>query len=231
MSENERRRELVQKARGWFLEFRIIPVLLWSFTSVGLGTALAFSEHVTFDPGLLATALSWVAVAALSAHALVCTAMLVMPHYMDAPADAAATPPKQTTVVFLGPTGARAYATFLAVGAAALHGALGLLVNPVFAMGTICALPAIVAHARVRPWDLVSVTRNELRVIQLGIAAGLAVAVVLAPFLWPILPMAAFGYVAHLVVAAPPAELARAWLAGPRRRAEDANSAGPLSEP
>jgi len=49
---------VVRKARGWFLEFRIIPVLLWSFTSVGLGTALAFAEHGAFDPTLLAVALA-----------------------------------------------------------------------------------------------------------------------------------------------------------------------------
>src|SRR2546427_1183903 len=30
------------KAKGWFLEFRLIPVLLWSYTAVVLGTAVAF---------------------------------------------------------------------------------------------------------------------------------------------------------------------------------------------
>lgn len=143
--------------------------------------------------------------------------MLAMHHYIDAPADAAATPPKRTTVVFLGPAGARAYATLLATGGATIYETL--------------TLPSLVAHARGRPWDLMSVIRNELRVIQFGIAAGLAVAVVLAPFLWPLIPLAALSYVTHLVVEAPPAELRRAWLPGPRRRAEDANSAGPLSEP
>src|SRR5437867_6147916 len=33
-----------RKALGWFLEFRTIPVLLWSYTSVSLGTALAFLD-------------------------------------------------------------------------------------------------------------------------------------------------------------------------------------------
>ncbi len=181
--------------------------------------------------GIQALTLSWVAVAALSAHALVCTAMLVMHHYVDAPLDAAAAPPKRTTAVFLGLAGARRYAAVLVAVAATIYEALALLVQPAFALGAVFTLPTIMAHARVRPWDLVSVTRNELRVIQLGIAADLAITVVLAPFLWPLLPLAALGYVAHLVVAAPPAELARARLPGPRRRAEDANSAGPLSEP
>jgi len=31
-----------RKAKGWFLEFRLIPVLLWSYTAVGLGTAVAY---------------------------------------------------------------------------------------------------------------------------------------------------------------------------------------------
>src|SRR5438552_2070258 len=30
-----------RKAKGWFLEFRLIPVLLWSYTAVVLGTAVA----------------------------------------------------------------------------------------------------------------------------------------------------------------------------------------------
>src|SRR5436305_7522771 len=30
-----------RKAKGWFLEFRLIPVLLWSYTAVVLGTGLA----------------------------------------------------------------------------------------------------------------------------------------------------------------------------------------------
>src|SRR6266566_9677251 len=36
------RRPWKSKALGWFLEFRLIPVLLWSYTAVVLGTAVAF---------------------------------------------------------------------------------------------------------------------------------------------------------------------------------------------
>jgi len=72
-------------------------------------------------------------------------------------------------------------------------------------------VPAAWIHFHIEPTDLRSVTRNELRVIQLGVAAGLATAVGLAPPLWPLLPIAALGYFAHLAVAAPPPELARAW--------------------
>ena len=38
------------KALGWFLEFRTIPVLLWSYTSVALGTALAVLDGGRLDP-------------------------------------------------------------------------------------------------------------------------------------------------------------------------------------
>jgi len=59
------------------------------------------------------------------------------------------------------------------------------------------------------------VTRGELQVIQLGIAAGLATAVGLAPPLWPLLPIAVAGYLLHLAVVSPPAGLGRAWRKGP----------------
>ena len=220
-----------RKALGWFLEFRTIPVLLWSYTSVALGTALAFLDSGRFDaawflvamalaglvqgwethaineifdwksgtdregspralsggskvlnlgllgerdlwiifavssagvaglaalvaltrvswlvlliaagyvlgllytlppistayrpvageflggfPGVLLAGLgaygiqtlrfSWTVVAVISAHAFVCTAMLVMHHYLDVRSDAAATPEKRTSVVAFGP--------------------------------------------------------------------------------------------------------------------------------
>src|SRR3989304_3618966 len=38
-----------RRALGVFLEFRLIPVLLWSFTAVILGTALAFHETGILD--------------------------------------------------------------------------------------------------------------------------------------------------------------------------------------
>src|SRR5947199_9447196 len=45
-----------RKAKGWFLEFRLIPVLLWSYTAVALGTAVASADLGGFD-------LLWFAVA------------------------------------------------------------------------------------------------------------------------------------------------------------------------
>jgi 1,4-dihydroxy-2-naphthoate octaprenyltransferase len=332
----------VRKAKGWFLEFRLIPVLLWSYTAVVLGTALAawttggvdvpsfavalglggliqgWSTHAINEiydwrsgtdrvgegralsggsrvrnlsllderdlwivfaassaaiaaltlwvivaraawlallivtgyvlgvaytappiatayrpfagewlggfPGVLLSglgayaiqtrSLSAIAVIALSAHALVCMGMLIVHHYLDAPMDAAAYPPKRTTVVAIGLSRSKAYAAGMAALAAGLYGVLGL-VHPAFLLGTAFTLPAVAIHLRTKPDDLESVTRNELRIIQLGIAAGLATAVGLAPSLWPMLPLAAAGYVAHLVVAAPPAALSRAWRRAP----------------
>ncbi len=99
----------------------------------------------------------------------------------------------------------------MAATAAALYAILGATVHPAFFLGAAFTVPAVWIHFRIDPSDLKSVTRNELRVIQLGVAAGLSTAVALAPPLWPLLPIAAVGYLAHLAIAAPPAELARAW--------------------
>jgi len=331
------------KALGWFLELRPIPVLLWSYTAVALGTGLAVAEGTALDTGWLAVALAlavliqgwethaineiydwrsgtdahgspralsggskvvrlgvlserdlwavfivsslgvavlgafvglarawWLAgivvagyaiglaytmppvatsyrpfagewlggfpgvllagigayaiqslrvtptaIAALAAHALVCTAMLTMHHYLDAPADRSASPVKRTTVVVLGPRGGKAYATCLAAGGAAIYGALAIVVHPAFGFGAAFTIPAVAFHAIVRMDDLESVTRNELRIIQLGIAAGLSTAVGLAPALWPLVPLAVAGYFAHLWAVAPPAALARAWRRAP----------------
>ena len=327
-----------RKAKGWFLEFRLIPVLLWSYTAVALGTAIAYfatgsvnvlwflaalglgaliqgwethaineiydwrsgtdqpggralsggshvrnlgllgeldlwwifaissiavaaltawvvreraawlalliiagyglglaytapplstsyhpfaGEWLGGFPGVLLSGLgayaiqtlsiSLVVTTALAAHALVCMSMLIVHHYLDEPMDAGATPPKRTTVVALGFTNAKRYAGIMAATAAALYAILGATVHPAFFLGAAFTVPAVWIHFRIDPNDLKSVTQNELRVIQLGVAAGLSTAVALAPPLWPLLPIAAVGYLAHLAVAAPPAELARAW--------------------
>ena len=331
-----------RKALGWFLEFRLIPVLLWSFTAVVLGTAMAFAVAGTFDPLWFVVALAlgglvqgwethavneiydwrsgtdqiglralsggskvrnmgllderdlwriyawatlgvaaltiWVVVArapwlalvivagyliglaytvppiamsyrpfagewlggfpgvllsglgayaiqalslspaaaiALAAHALVCTGMLVVHHYADAPMDAAAVPPKRTTVVALGFRNAKRYAAGMAGAAVLLDLWLAVTFHHAFFFAAVLTFPTIWYHLRINPTNLESTTRNELRVIQLGIAAGLSTSVLLAPILWPLLPLAALGYFAHLVVVAPPAALARAWRRAP----------------
>ena len=338
-----RRHEWARRAKGWFLEFRLIPVLLWSYTAVALGTGVAFGSSGTFKPMWFAVALAlggliqgwvthaineiydwrsgtdrvnggralsggsrvrnldllkerdlwwifgvstagvaaltaWVvlarapwlalliiggyalglaytippiatsyrplagewfggfpgvllsglgayaiqtlslsavAVLALSAHALVCTAMLMVHHYLDAPMDAVAKPPKRTTVVAYGYAWSKRYAAGMASIAAFVYGLLGVLVHPAFLLGSALTVPAVWIHLRIDPRDLKSVTRGELQVIQLGIAAGLATAVGLAPPLWPLLPIAVAGYLLHLAVVSPPAELGRAWRKGP----------------
>src|SRR5207302_419579 len=249
---------LLRTAKGWFLEFRLIPVLLWSYTAVILGTAVAIVDIGGFDatcfalgiaytvppvatayrpfagewlggfPGVLLSglgayaiqtrSLALVPIVALCAHALVCMGMLMMHHYLDAPMDAAAVPPKRTTVVALGFPNSKRYAAGIAFVAALLYGILGLTAHPAFLLGFALTLPAVWIHLRTNPTDLESVTRNELRIIQLGIAAGLSTAVGLAPVLWPMLPLAVLGYVAHLAVVSPPAELGRAWRRAPGRK-------------
>ena len=336
-------RRVPARALGWFLELRLIPVLLWSYTAVALGTALAFAETGAFDlvgfavalalgvliqgwvthaineiydwrsgtdrdqtrralsggskvlnlgllgerdlwvvfavstaatavlatyaavaraawlvafavagygigvaytvppvatsyrpylgewlggfPGVLLAGLgayaiqtlrvSSAAILVVSAHALVCLGMLTMHHYLDAPADARATPMKRTTVVALGPARAKRYATGLALAAAFLYAIGAVLVHPALGFGAAMTLLAAFYHMRVDPADLRSVTRNELRVIQLGVGAGLGSVAGLAPILWPILPVAAAGYMVHLLAVAPPAALGRAWRRAP----------------
>ena len=137
--------------------------------------------------------------------------MLVVHHYLDEPMDAAAKPPKRTTVVAIGFRAAKRYAGGMAAIAAVIYAGLGVVVHPAFFLGAFFTAPAVWYHFRVDPTDMKSVTRNELRIIQLGIAAGLSTAVALAPVLWPLLIVAALGYLVHLSVAAPPPELARAW--------------------
>ena len=161
--------------------------------------------------GLQAGTLSWAALVAVAAHALVCCGMLIMHHYADIGSDRRADPVKRTTAVVLGSAGARRYATGLAGVAAFLYGTLAVLVHPAFWVGTGLTGLAVAAHLATNPEDLRSVTRHELQVIQLGIAAGLGTAVILAPVLWILLPLAAGGYAVHLVAVAPPAEFARAW--------------------
>src|SRR5205807_1305244 len=135
--------------------------------------------------------LSIVAVLALSAHALVCMGMLIVHHYLDAQMDARARPQKRTSVVALGFRNAKRYAAAMTAVGAILFGALALAVRREFIFGALFTAPAVWIHLRIRPTDLKSVTRGELQVIQLGIAAGLSTAVALAPSLWPMIPLAA----------------------------------------
>src|SRR3989442_14900747 len=115
----------------------------------------------------------------------------------------------------------------MAATGAVLYAVLGVPVPPAFLLGAAFTVPAVLIHFRIEPTDLHSVTRGELRVIQLGVAAGLSTPVGLAPPVWPLLPAAALGYPAHPAIPAPPPGLAPPWRKvrppasgsrGPRRR-------------
>lgn len=144
--------------------------------------------------------LSLAAVVAAVAYACVCVAMLLMHHYLDVEADLAAVPPKRTTIAVLGRVRGKAYTMGYATLAAFLFSTLALW-SPLFLAAVPFVLLALAAHARVRPSEPESVTKRELTVIQAGIAAGLASAVVLQPALLPVPLLAIAGYLLHLRLA------------------------------
>jgi 1,4-dihydroxy-2-naphthoate octaprenyltransferase len=145
-------------------------------------------------------ALSPTALLASVAYASVCVAMLMMHHYLDVEADLAAQPPKRTTIAFLGRRSGKVYTVSYAIVALVGFAALSVWYPLVLAAVPFAAL-AVLAHARTRPGDVGSVTGNELRVIQLGVATGMVASVALAPALLP-LPLAAVaGYIVHLKLA------------------------------
>ncbi len=133
--------------------------------------------------------LSGAAALAGIAYAASCVAMLMMHHYLDRVPDSRALPPKTTTIVLLGAAGRR-YA--IAWAAIALVGALLLaaLADRAFAAMSVAFAIALVLHIAVSPDDAASVTRNELGVILVGMAGGLASAAALAPGMaWALLPV------------------------------------------
>lgn len=140
------------------------------------------------------------AIVASLAYACVCVGMLLMHHYLDVEADLAATPPKRTTIAFLGRRAGKAYTVAYAVAALAGFGILSVW-SPLFLAAVPFAALAVVAHVRTRPADVASVTKNELAVIQLGIATGLSASVVIAPVLVVLPLIAAAGYLLHLRLA------------------------------
>ena len=140
------------------------------------------------------------AVVAAVGYACVCVAMLLMHHYLDLEADLAASPPKRTTVAILGREAGKGYAIGYAVSALAAFLLLSAL-SSLFLPAVPFAALAVVAHARTRPADPGSVTKNELAVIQLGIATGLAASFALAPVLFLVPVAAVAGYLIHLRLA------------------------------
>jgi len=135
------------------------------------------------------------------AHACVCVGMLLMHHYLDMDADSRARPQKRTTIVFLGPRIGKVYATSFAIAVVGIGAVLALLWRVETILFATAGVIGLVAHARANPRDVGSVTRHELTVIQAGIGGGLALAVVLAPVLLPVVPVAITLYLGHLRVA------------------------------
>ena len=150
-----------------------------------------YVQALTISPAVVVAAVG---------YACVCVSMLLMHHYLDVEADLAATPPKRTTIAYLGREAGKAYTLMYAVGALFVFAVLGFWSLPVLVAVPFAAL-ALVAHLRTRPGDPGSVTKNELAVIQLGIAGGLAASVALAPALIGVLVVALAGYVIHLRLA------------------------------
>jgi 1,4-dihydroxy-2-naphthoate octaprenyltransferase len=151
-----------------------------------LGEAIAFTcladcvvgAHVlqggrAVDGATLATAV------AVAAYAV---GMLMVHHYLDHEADRTATPPKVTSIVWLGLANGRRYAVGWCIvalvsamaGSAAEPRLLPLVAG--YAVG-------LLAHLRCRPGDVESVTKNELAIIFAGIAAALSAAALLVPAL------------------------------------------------
>jgi len=322
------RRVALRRALGVFLEFRLIPVLLWSYTATTLGTALAYHERAVLDWGLYLTTLaiamlvqgfethavneiydwrsgtdrasvprvlsggskvlnrglltvpelwrlfavssvliwilsaylfltrSWTliafvlpgyvsgllytlppvrtayrpfagelsggflgvllcvlggyyvqtlslspaAIVAAVAYACVCVGMLMMHHYLDVEADLAATPPKRTTIAVLGREAGKAYSMGYPVAALIAFVVLAVY-SPLFLPAVAFAALAIAVHRQTLPAVAASVTKNELAVIQLGIATGLSAAVALAPVLLALPVVALAGYIVHLRLA------------------------------
>jgi len=142
-------------------------------------------------------ALSWAVAVAAVGYACVCVAMLLMHHYLDVEADLAATPPKRTTVAWLGREAGKSYALGYALSSVLVFLVLSAW-SPLFLAAVPFALLGLVAHLRTRPADARSVTGNELAVIRLGIACGLVASVALAPSLVVLPVAAAAGYLLHL---------------------------------
>ncbi len=138
------------------------------------------------------------AVAVAVAHACVCVGMLLMHHYLDADADRRARPMKRTTIVFLGTSRGKVYTTGFAAAALVLSALLGLLWRVEALAFGFAAMAGLIAHVRAEPANVASVTRQELVVIQAGVAGGLTTATLLAPAFVVAMPVAVLLYLAHL---------------------------------
>jgi len=139
------------------------------------------------------------------AAAAYAVSMLMVHHYLDRDADAAATPRKVTTIVLLGLERGHAYAIGWCVLALAAATA-ATAAQPRLAPLVVAYAAGLMLHVRCRPGDVGSVTKCELGIIFFGIAGALISSALLVPALaWAAL--AAAGLVAlELRLAVQPAE-------------------------
>ena len=113
------------------------------------------------------------------AYAASCVAMLMMHHYLDRLPDSRALPPKTTTIVRLGRAGRRYAVLWAAIALTGPCSSRRLWTAVRDRRGGLAL--ALLLHASVDPDDPAAVTRAELGVILLGLAAGLGTAAALAP--------------------------------------------------
>jgi 1,4-dihydroxy-2-naphthoate octaprenyltransferase len=142
------------------------------------------------------------AAVAVSAYAV---SMLMVHHYLDHDADLESDPPKVTSIVRLGLHGGRIYAIGWAVVALAAATAAAVQ-QPELIPLAVAYLGGLVAHVRCRPDDVESVTRQELRIIALGIAGALVSAALLVTVLAWAAAAAVILIVLEMRLAVPPAE-------------------------
>ncbi len=156
------------------------------------GEAVAFvclADCVCGAHLLQGPSIDFVTVASAIAVAAYAVSMLMVHHYLDRDADAAAVPPKVTSIVYLGLVRGRWYAIgwcLVALVAALAASASQPRLLPLVAGYAV----GLVAHVRCRPGDVASVTSSETLIIFAGIAAALAAAALVDPALAFTLPAA-----------------------------------------
>jgi 1,4-dihydroxy-2-naphthoate octaprenyltransferase len=172
-----------------------------------LGEAIAFvclADCVLGAHLLQGRSIDAATVASAVAVAAYAVSMLMVHHYLDHDADAAARPPKVTSIVYLGLERGRRYAIGWCVVALAA-GIAGAALQPRLLPLVVGYTAGLAAHLRCRADDVASVTANETVIIFAGIAAALCAAALLAPPLAVTLVAAAALIGLEMRLAVPPA--------------------------
>jgi 1,4-dihydroxy-2-naphthoate polyprenyltransferase len=174
--------------------------VLGEATAFGCLMVCAVGAHLLQGPAPGATAV--VAGIAVAAYAV---SMLMVHHYLDREADLAATPPKVTSIVWLGLRRGRWYAIGWCV--LALAAALAATARePRLAPLAVAYAAGLAAHVRCRPDDPDSVTRQETAIILCGIAGALGAAALLVTGLAWALAVAVVLVALETRIAVAPAE-------------------------